>query len=102
MRIWPGNPYPIGATWDGGGVNFALFTENATGVDLCLFDRDGWSARAVSLIEKATWRSSRRLGSSRSTGRDPLPRAGQASSTIWPLVRRASRSRCASAAAARG
>ena len=38
MRVWPGNPYPLGATWDGEGVNFALFSENATGVELCLFD----------------------------------------------------------------
>jgi isoamylase len=35
--IYPGQPYPLGATWDGEGVNFALYTENATGVDLCLF-----------------------------------------------------------------
>ncbi|HEY6085297.1 MAG TPA: glycogen debranching protein GlgX [Nitrospira sp.] len=35
----PGHPYPLGATWDGEGVNFALFSENATAVDLCLFDR---------------------------------------------------------------
>ena len=35
----PGHPYPLGATWDGEGVNFALFSENATSVDLCLFDR---------------------------------------------------------------
>jgi len=38
MRVWPGSPYPLGATWDGIGVNFALFSEHATGVDLCLFD----------------------------------------------------------------
>ena len=38
MRIWPGQPYPQGATWDGAGVNFALFSENATDVELCLFD----------------------------------------------------------------
>jgi glycogen operon protein len=38
MQIWPGSPYPQGATWDGAGVNFALFSENATAVDLCLFD----------------------------------------------------------------
>jgi pullulanase/glycogen debranching enzyme len=38
MRIWPGNPYPLGATWNGSGVNFALFSEYATRVDLCLFD----------------------------------------------------------------
>ena len=35
---WPGQPYPLGATWDGKGVNFALFSEHATGVQLCLFD----------------------------------------------------------------
>jgi glycogen operon protein len=39
MRVWPGSPYPQGATWDGEGVNFAIFSENATGVELCLFDR---------------------------------------------------------------
>jgi pullulanase/glycogen debranching enzyme len=38
MRVWPGRPYPQGATWDGSGVNFALFAENATGVELCLFE----------------------------------------------------------------
>src|ERR671922_34241 len=38
MRIWPGQPFPLGATWDGEGVNFALFSEDATGVELCLFD----------------------------------------------------------------
>ena len=37
-RVLPGRPYPLGATWDGHGVNFALFSENATRVELCLFD----------------------------------------------------------------
>jgi glycogen operon protein len=37
VRLWPGKPYPLGATWDGQGTNFALFSENATAVDLCLF-----------------------------------------------------------------
>jgi isoamylase len=37
MRVWPGIPYPLGATWDGVGVNFALFSEYATRVELCLF-----------------------------------------------------------------
>ncbi len=42
MKTRPGNPYPLGATWDGSGVNFALFSEHAAGVDLCLFDgKDG-------------------------------------------------------------
>ena len=38
IKVWPGTPYPLGATWQGNGVNFALFSENATGVDVCLFD----------------------------------------------------------------
>ncbi|MGZ5190405.1 MAG: glycogen debranching protein GlgX, partial [Flavisolibacter sp.] len=36
--VYPGHPYPLGATWDGEGVNFALYAENAIGVDLCLFN----------------------------------------------------------------
>ena len=39
MRTLPGRPYPLGATWDGRGVNFSLFSGHATTVDLCLFDR---------------------------------------------------------------
>ncbi|MFN2476712.1 MAG: glycogen debranching protein GlgX [Chthoniobacterales bacterium] len=39
VKIWLGYPYPLGAAWMGNGVNFALFSENATSVDLCLFDR---------------------------------------------------------------
>ena len=39
MRSRPGSPYPLGATWDGAGVNFALFSEHADLVELCLFDR---------------------------------------------------------------
>ncbi|UCF69013.1 MAG: glycogen debranching protein GlgX, partial [Acidobacteriota bacterium] len=38
MRVWPGKPHPLGATWDGLGVNFALFSERAERVELCLFD----------------------------------------------------------------
>ncbi|MFN3324176.1 MAG: glycogen debranching protein GlgX [Bryobacteraceae bacterium] len=38
MKVWPGEPYPMGATWDGSGVNFSLFSETAAGVELCLFD----------------------------------------------------------------
>ena len=39
--IWPGKPYPLGASWDGQGVNFALFSEHAQRVELCLFDASG-------------------------------------------------------------
>ena len=38
ISVYPGSPFPLGATWDGQGVNFALYAENAHGVDLCLFD----------------------------------------------------------------
>jgi isoamylase len=41
MQVWPGRPNPLGATWDGAGVNFALFSENAEKVELCLFDATG-------------------------------------------------------------
>jgi len=41
LSVWPGRPYPRGATWDGEGVNFTLFSEGADRVDLCLFDGDG-------------------------------------------------------------
>jgi isoamylase len=40
MQVWPGTPYPLGATWDGAGTNFALFSEVAERVELCLFDSD--------------------------------------------------------------
>ncbi|OGK92684.1 MAG: hypothetical protein A2X51_00500 [Candidatus Rokubacteria bacterium GWC2_70_24] len=39
-HAWPGAPYPLGATWDGQGVNFALWSERASAVELCLFDTD--------------------------------------------------------------
>jgi len=41
MTVWPGNPFPLGATYDGSGTNFSLFSEVAQRVDLCLFDEDG-------------------------------------------------------------
>jgi isoamylase len=39
--VWPGRPYPLGATWDGEGVNFSIFSEHAEKVELCLFDAKG-------------------------------------------------------------
>ena len=53
MRPRPGHPYPLGATWDGLGTNFALFSENARGVELCLFDsvEAKAEARTVRLTE---------------------------------------------------
>ena len=38
VKVWLGYPYPLGATWLGNGVNFAIFSESAASVDLCLFD----------------------------------------------------------------
>ena len=45
MQIWPGRPYPLGATYDGTGVNFALFSEVAERVELCLIGDDGAERR---------------------------------------------------------
>ena len=45
MEVWRGAPYPLGAMWDGSGVNFALFSENASTVELCLFDAHGGEER---------------------------------------------------------
>ena len=58
MRVWPGTAYPLGATWDGSGTNFALFSEVATAVELCLFGpgdagqgADGGAERRIALTE---------------------------------------------------
>ncbi len=51
LRVWRGDPYPLGATWDGAGVNFAIFSEHAEGVDLCLFNDDGTNEQCVRLVE---------------------------------------------------
>ena len=47
MQIWPGHAYPLGATYDGLGTNFSLFSEVATKVELCLFDADGTETRVT-------------------------------------------------------
>jgi isoamylase len=53
MRVWPGASHPLGATWDGAGVNFALFSEHATAVELCLYDdRDERVERARIRLEE--------------------------------------------------
>jgi glycogen operon protein len=50
MRVWPGKSYPLGATWDGAGVNFALFSEHAAKVELCLFDDVAASKEAERIV----------------------------------------------------
>ena len=52
LRVWRGDPYPLGATWDGSGVNFAIFSEHADAVHLCLFDDDGREEQRIRLIEQ--------------------------------------------------
>ncbi|MGB0127653.1 MAG: glycogen debranching protein GlgX [Rhodocyclaceae bacterium] len=41
LALWPGSAYPLGATWDGNGVNFAVFSQHAEAMDLCVFDASG-------------------------------------------------------------
>ncbi len=53
-RVWPGLPYPLGATWDGKGVNFALFSAHAEKVELCLFDRSGLHEEARIVLPEYT------------------------------------------------
>ncbi len=54
MRMWPGSPQPLGAIWDGEGVNFALFSENAEAVELCLFDAPDAASETqrIALVER--------------------------------------------------
>src|SRR3990172_11391685 len=47
MRVWRGSPSPLGATWDGAGVNFAIYSEHASRVELCLFDASDASVERV-------------------------------------------------------
>ena len=51
MQVWPGHRYPLGATYDGTGTNFAIFSEVAEAVELCLFDPSG-NERKVQLHEQ--------------------------------------------------
>ena len=50
--IYPGSPYPLGATWDGEGVNFAIFSENAEAIELCLFNEEKDASEAVRIPVK--------------------------------------------------
>lgn len=56
MESWPGRAYPLGATFDGSGTNFALFSEVAESVDLCLFDAEGNETRiALTEVDAFVW-----------------------------------------------
>ena len=54
MEVWPGRPFPLGANWDGEGTNFSLFSENATSVELCLFD-DGDDETRIPVTERTAF-----------------------------------------------
>ena len=54
MEVWPGAPFPLGATWDGEGTNFSLFSEHAERVELCLFDSDD-AETCVELTERTSF-----------------------------------------------
>ena len=51
ITLLPGKPYPLGAKWDGTGVNFAIYSEQAEGVELCLFNDDGAEIEKIPLTE---------------------------------------------------
>lgn len=55
VKTYPGNPYPLGATWDGNGVNFAVYADKATGVDLCLFKtpKDEAESARIKMAERS-------------------------------------------------
>ena len=74
MHIWPGSPYPLGSQFDGGGTNFALFSEVAERVELCLFDDDGNETR-VDLAEVDGLRLARLPAGRRTRPALRLPRA---------------------------
>lgn len=52
LELWPGKPFPQGSTFDGNGVNFSLFSENANGVQLCLFDESGHTTHCIPVTER--------------------------------------------------
>jgi isoamylase len=54
-EVWPGRPFPLGAAWDGEGVNFSLFSENATRVELCLFTHEGEEEDRVEVTERTAF-----------------------------------------------
>jgi glycogen operon protein len=56
LEVWPGRAYPLGASFDGTGTNFALFTEVAEAVDLCLFDEEGQERRVpLDEVDAFSW-----------------------------------------------
>ena len=78
MQIWPGTAYPLGATYDGSGTNFALFSEIADSVELCLFDADGTETRVeLPEVDAFVWHAFLPGRRARPAVRVPRARAGQ-------------------------
>ena len=86
MEVWPGRPFPLGATWDGEGTNFSLFSEHAERVELCLFDGDA-TRRASSCRDApltsgtATSRASGRASATATASTAPTSRERATAST---------------------
>ena len=98
MRIWPGKPYPLGATYDGVGTNFSVFSEIAERIELCLFDDDGKETR-IDLPETTgfCWHgyfpevsAGRQLSGSTFTARGPLSKgiAATQPNCYWILIQK--------------
>jgi isoamylase len=54
-EVWPGQPFPLGPTWDGSGTNFSLFSEHAERVELCLFHDDGSEEERIEVVERTAF-----------------------------------------------
>ena len=86
-EAWPGKPYPLGATYDGGGTNFSLFSEVAERVELCLFDDDGAESKVeLDEVDAFCWHAYLPVGRSRPALR--LPRARTLGSGPGPSLQR--------------
>jgi glycogen operon protein len=81
VHIWPGKPYAVGSTFDGGGTNFSIFSEVAERIELCLFN-DAGDREAVALPQRngLVWHGYRaRIGAAlRLPGASPVPVVGRA------------------------
>ena len=86
-QVWPGRPFPLGATWDGEGTNFSLFSEHAERVELCLFDADGPRAApradAAHGLQLARLPAGRRARASATASR-PRPLRARARAPLQP------------------
>ena len=101
MQIWPGQPYPLGATFDGVGTNFSIFSEAAQRVELCLFDEAGKETRVdLPEVTALCWHvlpaeirpgPALRLSRSRALGTRARPVVQPAQAAAWIPTRRPSR-----------